>query len=100
MTFFEGILLFLSLKRGAYLCRSRLVFLQVEYEETLLAIQERDDAMRELEQGVLQVNEIFKDMAQLVHDQGDLIGMLRGGIITPLISGLAYKRKMKALLAK
>ena len=47
---------------------------QVEYEQTLEQIRERDSAMQELEQGVTQVNEIFKDMAQLIHDQGDVIG--------------------------
>ncbi|XP_063718050.1 syntaxin-7-like [Symsagittifera roscoffensis] len=46
---------------------------QVEYEQTLEQIRERDSAMQELEQGVTQVNEIFKDMAQLIHDQGDVI---------------------------
>ena len=37
-------------------------------------IEEREQGIQEIQQQIGQVNEIFKDLALLVHDQGVVIG--------------------------
>lgn len=37
-------------------------------------IEERDQGIKEVQQQIGEVNEIFKDLAVLVHDQGAIIG--------------------------
>jgi syntaxin 7 len=37
-------------------------------------IEERDQGLREIEEQIGEANEIFKDLAVLVHDQGIVIG--------------------------
>lgn len=37
-------------------------------------IEEREHGIQEIQQQIGEVNEIFKDLAVLVHDQGGLIG--------------------------
>ena len=37
-------------------------------------IEEREQGIQEIQQQIDQVNEIFKDLAVLVHDQGVVIG--------------------------
>lgn len=37
-------------------------------------IEERDQGIREIQQQIGEVNEIFKDLAVLVHEQGTMIG--------------------------
>lgn len=39
-------------------------------------IEEREQGIREIHHQIGEVNEIFKDLAVLVHDQGYMIGML------------------------
>jgi syntaxin 7 len=38
-------------------------------------IEERDQGIQEIQHQITEVNEIFKDLAVLVHDQGAMIGM-------------------------
>lgn len=40
-------------------------------------IEEREQGIQEIQQQIGEVNEIFKDLAVLVNDQGTLIGELR-----------------------
>lgn len=47
---------------------------QIEFNEAL--INERDAELREIEASIGQVNEIFRDLGALVHDQGHLLGNL------------------------
>ncbi|XP_059546584.1 syntaxin-12 isoform X1 [Myotis daubentonii] len=42
-------------------------------EQDLELIKERETAIRQLEADILDVNQIFKDLAMMIHDQGDLI---------------------------
>lgn len=37
-------------------------------------IEEREQGIKEIQQQIGEVNEIFKDLAVLVHEQGSLIG--------------------------
>lgn len=37
-------------------------------------IEEREQGIQEIQQQIGEVNEIFKDLAVLVHDQGTMIG--------------------------
>jgi syntaxin 7 len=38
-------------------------------------IEERDQGIKEIQDQISEVNEIFKDLAVLVHDQGAMIGV-------------------------
>uniref|UniRef100_A0A3P9PDE5 Syntaxin-7 n=1 Tax=Poecilia reticulata TaxID=8081 RepID=A0A3P9PDE5_POERE len=43
-------------------------------EEDLRLIQERESAIRQLESDITDINDIFKDLGMMVHEQGDMIG--------------------------
>jgi len=43
-------------------------------------IRERDQEIRDIEQGVVDVNEMFRDIAHLVQDQGQMIGTIEAHI--------------------
>lgn len=47
--------------------------LQMEEDVNLELLREREMAVRKLEADIVDVNQIFKDLAALVHDQGDII---------------------------
>ncbi|KAL8141754.1 hypothetical protein V2J09_014786 [Rumex salicifolius] len=61
----------------------RVVFMEAKRQEVLLMdneivfneaiIEERDQGIKEIQQQIGEVNEIFKDLAVLVHDQGAMI---------------------------
>jgi syntaxin 7 len=38
-------------------------------------VEERDQGIQEIQHQITEVNEIFKDLAVLVHGQGAMIGM-------------------------
>uniref|UniRef100_A0A671S4H9 Syntaxin-7 n=1 Tax=Sinocyclocheilus anshuiensis TaxID=1608454 RepID=A0A671S4H9_9TELE len=42
-------------------------------EEDLQLIQERESAIRQLESDITDINEIFRDLGMMVHEQGDMI---------------------------
>ncbi|XP_063275081.1 nuclear inhibitor of protein phosphatase 1 isoform X3 [Prinia subflava] len=44
-------------------------------EQDLELIKERETAIRQLEADILDVNQIFKDLAMMIHDQGDMIAL-------------------------
>lgn len=56
------------------------VQMQTESELSLDMIQEREAAIRNLESDILDVNEIFKDLALMVHDQGDMIDSIEANV--------------------
>jgi len=43
-------------------------------------LQERERAVRQLESDILDVNHIFKDLATLVHDQGEVIDSIEANV--------------------
>ena len=45
----------------------------MQVEDTLAEIQERHDAVRDLEKGLLDLHQIFLDMAVLVEAQGEML---------------------------
>jgi syntaxin 7 len=51
-------------------------FIQLENETVFneAVIEEREQGIREIHQQIGEVNEIFKDLAVLVHEQGYMIG--------------------------
>lgn len=46
-------------------------------------IEEREQGIHEIQQQIGEVNEIFKDLAVLVHEQGALIGKFYLGFFFP-----------------
>ena len=46
---------------------------EISFNEAV--IEEREQGIQEIQQQIGAVNEIFKDLAVLVHDQGAMIGM-------------------------
>ncbi|XP_042296752.1 syntaxin-12 [Sceloporus undulatus] len=49
-------------------------------EQDLELIKERETAIRQLEADILDVNQIFKDLALMIHDQGDIIDSIEANV--------------------
>uniref|UniRef100_A0A3P9AB22 t-SNARE coiled-coil homology domain-containing protein n=1 Tax=Esox lucius TaxID=8010 RepID=A0A3P9AB22_ESOLU len=49
-------------------------------EEDLELIKERETNIRQLESDILDVNQIFKDLAVMIHDQGELIDSIEANV--------------------
>jgi len=47
---------------------------EIEFNEQLIA--EREEEIQGIEQGILELNEIFRDLGTIVTEQGSLLGML------------------------
>lgn len=47
---------------------------EISFNEAI--IEEREQGIQEIQQQIGEVNEIFKDLAILVHEQGTMIGNL------------------------
>ncbi|XP_066555306.1 syntaxin-7 isoform X1 [Amia ocellicauda] len=45
-------------------------------EEDLMLIKERETTIRQLESDILDINEIFKDLGMMIHEQGDTIAQV------------------------
>ncbi|KAH7315038.1 hypothetical protein KP509_21G031200 [Ceratopteris richardii] len=56
--------------------RQEVLFLDNEIIFNEALIEERDQGIREIQQQIGEVNEIFRDLAVLVHEQGILIGVV------------------------
>lgn len=46
---------------------------ELEYNESM--ITQREDEILEIEQGISELNEIFRDLGTMVHEQGSMLGM-------------------------
>jgi t-SNARE complex subunit (syntaxin) len=55
--------------------------LPIEQEVDMRSLRERDEQLRELETNIVEVNELFKDVAKLVHEQGGVIDSIDRHII-------------------
>ncbi|KAB7500398.1 Syntaxin-7 [Armadillidium nasatum] len=53
--------------------------IQMEQEE-LQALQEREAQIRQLESDIFDVNQIFKDLATMVHEQGEVIDSIEANV--------------------
>lgn len=47
---------------------------ELEYNESMIV--QREDEIREIEQGITELNEIFRDLGAMVHEQGSMLGMI------------------------
>jgi len=54
--------------------------LMVEEEERIGALQQREQGMRQLESDIVDVNTIFKDLATMVHEQGEIVDSIEQNI--------------------
>ncbi|XP_039503806.1 LOW QUALITY PROTEIN: syntaxin-7-like [Pimephales promelas] len=51
-------------------------------EEDLQLIQERESAIRQLESDITNINDIFRDLGMMVHEQGDMIDSIEANVST------------------
>ena len=58
--------------------RRKQMMIQEEYD--MEQLQERERSIRQLESDILDVNTIFKDLATLVHDQGEMIDSIEANV--------------------
>ncbi|XP_069462781.1 syntaxin-7 [Ambystoma mexicanum] len=49
-------------------------------EDDLQLIEERETAIRQLEADILNINEIFKDLGTMIHEQGDMIDSIEANV--------------------
>jgi syntaxin 7 len=54
--------------------------MMIQEEGDLQALQERESAIRQLESDIVDVNTIFKDLATMVHEQGDIVDSIESNI--------------------
>jgi len=52
----------------------------LEEEQNIEALHEREKAVRQLEADIGDVNQIFKDLAAMVHDQGELVDSIEANV--------------------
>lgn len=61
------------------------VQLEIEEECDLEALREREQQIRKIEGDIVEVNQIFKDLATMVHDQGEVIDSIEANVETASI---------------
>uniref|UniRef100_A0A8C8VQK9 Syntaxin-7 n=1 Tax=Pelusios castaneus TaxID=367368 RepID=A0A8C8VQK9_9SAUR len=49
-------------------------------EDDLRLIEERESSIRQLEADILDINEIFKDLGMMIHEQGDIIDSIEANV--------------------
>ncbi|XP_006127348.1 syntaxin-7 [Pelodiscus sinensis] len=49
-------------------------------EDDLRLIEERESSIRQLEADILDINEIFKDLGMMIHEQGDVIDSIEANV--------------------
>ena len=59
--------------------------MMLEEEQNLEQLQERERAVRQLEADIMDVNQIFKDLAAMVHDQGEMVDSIEANVETASI---------------
>jgi len=59
--------------------------LQMEEEVDLRELQEREQSIRKIETDIVEVNSIFKDLATMVHEQGEVIDSIEANVETASI---------------
>ncbi|XP_065311363.1 syntaxin-12-like [Dermacentor albipictus] len=55
-------------------------FAQMDEQVNIEMLREREQSIRKLENDIVDVNAIFKDLATLVHDQGDMIDSIEANV--------------------
>ena len=51
-----------------------------EEEQNLEQLVERERAVKQIEADIMDVNQIFKDLAAMVHDQGDMVESIEANV--------------------
>ncbi|KAL5021134.1 hypothetical protein ScPMuIL_000289 [Solemya velum] len=54
--------------------------LQMEEDVDLELLRQREDDIKKLERDIIDVNQIFKDLGMLVHEQGEMLGLIEGNV--------------------
>jgi len=54
--------------------------MMIEEEQNIQYLQERESKMRQLEDDIRDVNDIFKDLAAMVHDQGEIVDSIESNV--------------------
>ncbi|XP_050733625.1 syntaxin-7-like isoform X3 [Eriocheir sinensis] len=54
--------------------------IQMEQEQEMQALQERESQIRQLEANIMDVNQIFKDLATMVHEQGEVVDSIEANV--------------------
>ncbi|KAF8421959.1 t-SNARE [Tirmania nivea] len=67
---------------------------EVDFQEML--INEREDDIRQIEQGISELNEIFRDLSTMVNEQGHIIESIEGNIQNTLTSTQDASRELTA----
>jgi len=52
----------------------------IEEEERIGQLEQREQSMRQLESDIVDVNTIFKDLATMVHEQGEIVDSIEQNI--------------------
>lgn len=52
----------------------------IQEDDRLKALQDRERGMQQLESDIMDVNTIFKDLATMVHEQGDIVDSIESNI--------------------
>lgn len=56
------------------------MLLMQEEEQNLEQLVERERAVKQIEADIMDVNQIFKDLAAMVHDQGDMVESIEANV--------------------
>lgn len=59
--------------------------IQMEQDVDLQLIQERESAIKQLESDIVGVNQIFKDLGMIVHEQGEIIDSIEANVETTAV---------------
>lgn len=65
---------------------------EVDFQEML--INEREDDIRQIEQGISELNEIFRDLGTMVTEQGHMIESIEGNVQNTLTSTRDASREL------
>lgn len=65
--------------------QSQQAMLQIEEECDLQLLRDREQAIRKIESDIVEVNQIFKDLATMVHEQGEVIDSIEANVETASI---------------
>lgn len=53
---------------------------EIEYNEALIA--EREEGIKQVEATILEVNEMFRDLGSIVHEQGQLLDNIEANVVS------------------
>ena len=69
----------IDIEGGGGATRSQMLLMQEE-EQNLEQLVERERAVKQIEADIMDVNQIFKDLAAMVHDQGDMVESIEANV--------------------